>query len=481
MSGQQRQSRFERGNDVVVMKFGGTSVEDAAAIRRLIGIVDSRLGAQPVVVVSALAKVTDQLLEAGSAAAKGHLGSALAIVRSIYVRHEELADSLLSASSYGSLDRELRGEFQALESLLHDLEMSRHLDLKAQDRLLSFGECFSSALVAVALREAGLQAGHVDARKCIVTDARHGHANPLWDVTDQRLRDALNPVLQSGTVPVLGGFIASTIEGVATTLGRGGSDFSAAIVGAAIGASRVEIWTDVDGVMTTDPKLCSGARVIRKLSFDEAADLAHFGARVLHPATLAPAMRENIPVYVLNSRSPEGQGTEITARASTGNRVCAITAKRNVVSVEIHSRQGVDSTLLNTVFAVLEQHTCSVDIMGTSPDRISLLLASSLALPRIVEDLQHVADVRWENHKALVCLVGENIRRQPDLASRVFATVSDLDLRVVCQGASERTLSFLVDESKAEESVRRLHSAFFPKLEPTRDWGGISSAFCQAG
>jgi aspartate kinase len=481
MSGLQRQSRFERGEDVVVMKFGGTSVEDSAAIQRLIGIVKSRLGAQPVVVVSALAKVTDQLLEAGNAASKGHLGAALATVRNIYVRHEVLADSLLGASAYGALDRELRGEFQALESVLQGLEISRHFDRKAQDRLLSFGECFSSTLVNWAMNEAELPAAHVDARTCIITDARHGQANPLWDVTNQRLRDTLSPILQSGNVPVLGGFIASTLDGVPSTLGRGGSDFSAAIVAAAIGASRVEIWTDVDGVMTTDPKLCSEARVIRKLSFEEAADLGHFGAKVLHPATVAPAMRENIPVHVLNSRHPEGHGTEITARASTGNRVSAITAKRDVVVLEIQSQSGVDAALLNTVFGVLEQHTCTVDVMGTSVDRISVLVASNLALPKIVDDLRRVADVRWENHKALVCLVGENIRRQPEVASRVFATISDMDVRVLCQGASERTLSFLVDESKADESVRRLHSAFFPRMEPSRDWGGISSAFCQAG
>ena len=209
--------------------------------------------------------------------------------------------------------------------------------------------------------------------------------------------------------------------------------------------------------------------------------MAHFGAKVLHPATLAPAMRENIPVYVLNSRHPERHGTEIMARASAGNRVSAITAKRNLVALEIQSRRGVDAALLNTVFAVLEQHTCAVDVMGTSVDRISLLISSNVALPKIVGELQRVADVRWENHKALVCLVGENIRRLPEVASRVFATVSDMDVRVLCQGASEGTLSFLVDESKADESVRRLHGAIFPKIEPERDWGGLSSAFCHAG
>ncbi len=481
MSGVQRQSRFEQGEDVVVMKFGGTSVGDAPAIERLIGIVKGRLNAHPVVVVSALAKVTDQLLEAGHAAANGHLGSALATVRNIYVRHEQIADSLLSASAYGSLDRELRGEFQALESLLEDLEASRHFDLKAQDRLLGFGESFSSKLVCWALIEAGLRASHVDARHCIVTDARHGAASPVWELTNQKVQELLNPLLRAGNIPVLGGFIASTCDGVPSTLGRGGSDFSAAIVGAAIGAARIEIWTDVDGVMTTDPKVCSDARVIRKLSFDEAADLAYFGAKVLHPATVAPAMRENIPVYVLNSRRPEGRGTEIVARANPANGVSAITAKRNVVVLEIQSRKGVDAALLNNVFGVLEQHNCAVDVMGTSVDRVSLLVGSSVVLPKIVQDLQEVAEVRWENHKALVCLVGENIRRQPEVASRVFATVSDMEVRVLCQGASERTLSFLVDESKAEESVRRLHATFFPRVETARDWGGISSAFCQAG
>ena len=253
MNEPKRQSRFERGDDVVVMKFGGTSVEDPPAIRRVVDIVRSRLGARPVIVVSALARVTDQLLEAGRAAASGHLGSALATVRDIYVRHEELADSLVEGSAYSGLDRELRGEFRALESLLHDLESSRRLDLRSQDLLLSFGECFSSRLVKEALSEAGVNAEHVDARSCIVTDAHHGHAAPLWDECNQRIQDELGPLLESGQVPVLGGFIASTLEGVATTLGRGGSDFSAAIVGAALNASRVEIWTDVDGIMTADP------------------------------------------------------------------------------------------------------------------------------------------------------------------------------------------------------------------------------------
>jgi aspartate kinase len=481
MSGLPRQSRFERDDNVVVMKFGGTSVEDAAAIRRLISIVQTRPEVQAVIVVSALARVTDQLLEAGQAAANGHLGAALSTVWNIYVRHENLAGSLVGGSTYSALDRELRGEIRALESLLHDVEASRQLDIKSQDRLLGFGECFSSRLVQEALCEAGIDATHVDARACIVTDARHGQASPVWDATNQRIQDALVPLLDSGHMPVLGGFIASTCAGVPTTLGRGGSDFSAAIVGAALSAVRVEIWTDVDGIMTTDPKLCPDARVIRKLSFDEAAELAHFGAKVLHPATLVPAMRENIPVYILNSRRPESAGTEIVVRAKTGSVVSAITAKRNVAAVEIELAQAADSDLLTTVFALFSKHACSVDIMGTSLGRMSLLVGSTAELPKIAADLRGIAEVRWENHKALVCLVGEHLRRRPDVASRVFAAVSDLDVRVICQGASDRTISFLVEESKVEESVQRLHGIFFPPPEAARDWGGTNSAFCQAG
>jgi aspartate kinase len=480
MSGLQRLSRFEQGDEVVVMKFGGTSVEDAAAIRRLISIVESRSAFQRVVVVSALAGVTDQLLEAGRSAASSHLGSALAMVRAIYVRHEQLADSLVEANANGAVDRVLRCEFQALEALLHDLEAARDLSLESQDRLLGFGECFSSHLVSNALCQSGTSAVHVDARDCIVTDERHGQASPLWDFINQRVPDALLPQLEAGCIPVLGGFIGSTGDGVPTTLGRGGSDFTAAIVAAALGASRVEIWTDVDGVMTADPKICSDARVIRKMGFDEAAELANFGAKVLHPATLAPAMKENIPVYVLNSRRPEGAGTEIATRPRTKNSVSAITAKRNVVAVEIESAAGINGVLDN-VFAAFERNNCAVDVLALSPGRMSLLVESRAPLVKIAEQLRNSAHVRWENGRALICMVGENIRRRPEIASQVFAAVADIDARVLCQGTSDRTISFLVDESKVEECVQRLHAVFFPKIDPGRDWGGISAAYCQAG
>ncbi len=482
MNEQGQRSRFESAEEVVVMKFGGTSVEDAPAIRRLIAIAGSRGHMQGVVVVSALAKVTDQMLEAGRAAAVGKLGAALELARDIFVRHERITDDLVASSGRGGLERELRSEVQQLESVLVELDRCRELDARIQDHLLGFGECLSSRLVAAALCDAGLPAHHVDARECIVTDSRHGQASPLWDATNQRLHDRLVPLLDRKQIPVLGGFIASTSEGVPSTLGRGGSDLTATIVGAALGAVRVEIWTDVDGVMTADPKLCPEARVIRKMSFEAAAELAHCGARVLHPDTLVPARRENIPVYVLNSRRPEGAGTKIAARARSGNSVSAITTRRQVVAVEVEPAHAIDSEFLSLLFAAFDRHACPVYLLGTSVGRVSLVASASAGLPKVVAELERVGKVRWENHRALVCLVGENIRRRPEVASRAFASVADLDVRVACQGASHRIISLLVEESEADDSVRRLHSVFFPlQQEPARDWGGISAAFCQAG
>lgn len=474
---------------VVIMKFGGTSVENAAAIRRLVSIVKSRLGSRPLVVVSALAKVTDQLLTVGNSAARGHLELASTNLLALRRRHEEVARDLVSDEEHSRLQLALDNDFLALSELVRDLASSGQLSPRAQDHLVGFGECLSSKIVASALAGAGIAAALISHRQSIVTDTRYTRANPLISETYKRVNQFLKPLVEAGCVPVLGGFVASTRDGVPTTLGRGGSDFSAAIFGAALKASRIEIWTDVDGIMTSDPNICADARLIRRMSFDEAAELAHFGAKVLHPATLLPAMRENIPVYVLNSRKPGGGGTEILAQGSRSGSVRAVTVKRGVAAVEVDAREHVDRDLLNAIYAALDRHHCPVDVMTASRTRVSLLVGSRAALAAVAADLDGLATVRWENHQALICLVGENIRRQPDVVSRVFAAVSDMDVRV-CQGASDRTISFLVDESKAVESVQRLHAMFFPLEAPSLERASTtassraskdSHALCQAG
>jgi len=464
--------------DNVVMKFGGTSVEDAVAIRRLCRLVERPSSPRPVVVVSALSKVTDQLMNAGWAAAAGNLEPAREILQVLRQRHETVASGLAKGDERRRLTRTFAAEFKAADKMLAAIAAEKALAPCSQDRLLGVGESLSSRLVRSALQSSGVDAVLVDARECIITDAAHTHATPLWEETNARLQAVLWPLLESRRVPVMGGFIGATRDGIPTTLGRGGSDFSAAIVGAGVHAERIEIWTDVDGIMTTDPNLCSDARRVPRMSFDEAAELAYFGAKVLHPATLVPAMLSNIPVWVLNSRNPECAGTEIVAHGE-GDGVKAITAKRGVAIVDIEPVRWFAPELLREVFDVFERHQHSLDLLSASRGSLALLVSSVSALPAIADELKGMANVRWENHKALVCLVGEQVRRRPELAGQAFRAIGDIDVRMICQGASERNISFLVDESRAVEAVERLHGAFFAKSQPAIDLDA-SLAMCQA-
>ena len=229
--------------------------------------------------------------------------------------------------------------------------------------------------------------------------------------------------------------MGATRDGIPTTLGRGGSDFSASIVGAGLHAKKIEIWTDVDGIMTTDPNLCPDACRVPRMSFDEAAELAYFGAKVLHPATLLPAMRSNIPVWVLNSRKPDCAGTEIVANCESNGGVRAITSKPGVAIVDVEPVRWFAPELLREVFDVFERHQHSLDLLSASRGSLALLVSSTSALPAIAEELKGLVNVRWENHKALICLVGEQIRRRPELASQAFRAIADIDVRMICQGA----------------------------------------------
>jgi aspartate kinase len=480
-TGEQPQQAAEPTAQPVVMKFGGTSLEDAPAIRRAIRIVQQRLPHRPVIVASALANVTDQLLAAGKAAARGELQTARASLQELKRRHEQVALDVAGSDNYPTIHPHLEAEFQQLDALLGSIAAAAELTPRFQDQLLGAGECVSSRLVHAALAQAGLDAFWVDARACIVTDAAHTQATPLWDETNHRLRSAMAVPVVESRIPVLGGFIGATVDGIATTLGRGGSDFTASIVGAALQASRIEIWTDVDGILTADPKLCPEARRVPSMSFEEAADLAYFGAKVLHPSSIAPAMRKNIPVWVLNSRNPEGKGTEIVAHPGDECVMKAITVKKGVTVVDVEAVRWLAPELTREIFDVFERHQYSLDLLSASRGSLSLLVTSTEALPAIADELKGLATVRWENHKALVCLVGEKVRRQPDIASQVFRALSAVDLRMICQGASERNISFLVDEVLAEDLVRRLHRLFFQSRFDRHSATTGSQPMCQAG
>jgi aspartate kinase len=266
----------------------------------------------------------------------------------------------------------------------------------------------------------------------------------------------------------MGGFIASNEAGITTTLGRGGSDFTGALVGGALSAEAIEIWTDVDGIMTADPRVCSDALRVKLISFEEAAELAYFGAKVLHPATILPAVKKNIPVLVLNSRNAGCEGTRITSLAphcSSPFKSIAVKKKLSIIDV-VASRMLMTHGYLREVFAIFDKHKCPVDMVSTSEVSVSLSVDSNEKLSAIAADLGQLADVKYEGKKALICLVGEDIRGQNGIAAQVFTAVRHINVRMISQGASEINMSFMIDEDDADEAVRSLHAAFFKEPDP---------------
>ncbi|HEX7288889.1 MAG TPA: lysine-sensitive aspartokinase 3 [Candidatus Angelobacter sp.] len=453
---------------MIVMKFGGTSVQDAQAIDRVASIVRERLNEKPVVVVSALAKITDQLLAMAAAAGAGDRTKALELSRAARERHYNTAVDLLGTHAFEQIAPELEADFNGLDELLRGVVAVGELTARTTDTIAGFGERISSKIAAAAFSQRGIEATHVDSRDCIVTDNNFGKAIPQFEETNARLGQSVKPLLERGRVPVMGGFIGATREGVSTTLGRGGSDFSAAIVGAGLSATRIEIWTDVDGMMTTDPNLCPEARRIRTISFEEAAELAYFGAKVLHPATLLPAIQKNIPVLILNSRNPKCDGTRITATAPKSRNIFkAIAAKKRITVVDVvATRMLMAHGFLKSIFEVFANHRCPVDMVSTSEVSVSVTVDSNESIAAIAADLGKLADVKYEGRKAIVCLVGENIRNTPGIAAKVFGAIADVNIQMISQGASEINISFVIDEPDVPKVVSRLHQVFFSEVDP---------------
>jgi aspartate kinase len=453
---------------MIVMKFGGTSVQDSTAIDRAATIVKSRLAQKPAVVVSAMAKVTDQLLAMARAAGNGDRKTALDLSRGLRERHYTTTGELLGTGTFTQFHGELESDFEALDELIRGISAVGELTPRTTDHVAAFGEILSSKISAAAFSARGLKATLVDSRQCIVTDNAHTRAAPLMQETEERLLAKVKPVIDSGGVPVMGGFIGATKAGVTTTIGRGGSDYSAAIVGAGLGAEKIEIWTDVDGMMTTDPNLCPDARRIKVISFAEAAELAYFGAKVLHPATVLPAVQKNIPVYVLNSRNPDCEGTRIAARApKCRNFFKAIAAKKRITIIDVAApRMLLAHGFLRAIFEAFDRHRVPVDVVSTSEVSVSLTVDSNESIPALAADLAKLADVKYEGRKAIVCLVGENLRDIPGIAARVFGELSDVKIRMISQGASEINLTFVIEEDEVPQVIRRLHKVFFSDLDP---------------
>jgi len=450
---------------MLVLKFGGTSVQDATAIRRAAAIVRHHGSTHPVVVVSAMAGTTNALVEAGAVARAGDLAKAQRLLDPIALRHHETAEALTDGGARHDLVERLDRQLGEVRAILAGMAWP-HVAGQRMDALLAQGELLSSQLVAAGFVAEGVPARCVDIRPLMTTNGDHGRALVDFDTAAPLLAAGFRGDPGDSRVIVTQGFIGATPDGVTTTIGRGGSDLSASIVGAALGADEVQIWTDVDGIMTTDPRVVPEARLIEEISFAEAAELAYFGAKVLHPSSLRPAMSRNIPVRVLNSRRPEGGGTRVTReRASRGERITAIAFKRGITVLNVTSdRMLMAHGFLARLFDVFSRHETAVDMVTTSEVSVSVTMDDTRRLAAIRAELEGFGDVSVDADQAIVCLVGESLKSTPGLAARVFAAIESLPVSMISHGASAINLSFVTPEVRVNEAVTALHREFWGRV-----------------
>jgi aspartate kinase len=456
------------------MKFGGTSVADRAAIERLVSIVRAARQAAiqpesadwrgPVVVVSALGGVTDRLLGVAAEAGAGDVEGALENIKALEARHLEVAGVVTDDGERHRLEALIRAEFDELERVVGALGVLREVTPRWLDAIAATGEILSSRMVTAALASHGLPSAWVDARRVMVTTADHTSAAPLEAETTAALTATVDPLLASRKIPVIGGFVGATKSGVTTTLGRGGSDYSASIVGACLSAEEIQIWTDVDGMLTADPRVVRDVRVVPHLSFAEASELAYFGAKVLHPATIQPAVGRNIPVRILNARRPEDPvGTLITRdRPASDEPFTAIASKTGVTVVDITStRMLMAHGFLRRIFEVFEQHRISVDVVTTSEVSVSVTIDDARRVPEALETLRGVADVTREDGMAILCAVGEGLQNDPTLVTELLGATGGVPIRMVSQAAARRNITLVLRAEDLNSTLQRVHEQFF--------------------
>ncbi len=445
------------------MKFGGTSVQDAEAFARVASIVAGENENSPVVVTSAMSKVTDALLNAFETAKCGDAEGAFESLSPHFARHTQVAEELTGEVQQKSFQTELDFAKKELSDLLMRASR-RSLPLSMlKDAIVSYGEQLSSRLLAEVFKAKNLNARQMDSRRLIVTDDEYGSAAPIWDETEKLIKLELHPLIDSGEIPVLGGFIAASRGGETTVLGRGGSDYSAALVGAALRAGEIQIWTDVTGVLTCDPRICPDAKTLKTLSYEEAAELAYFGAKVLHPKTIKPAVDYKIPVRVCNSHQPQLRGTMILAETEKiPNTIKSIAHKTGITILRISSARMLGAFgFMSALFQVFERYRVVIDVISTSEVSVALTLDNTDSLEQVVTELKRLGDVEIEHENAVVCVVGEGLRASSGLASKLFSTIEDVPISLISHGASSVNITFVIKENMVKSVIKKLHDTFF--------------------
>jgi aspartate kinase len=456
---------------MIVMKFGGTSVEDAKSMRNVIQIIRKEQSRKPIVVLSAVAGATNTLLKAARIAQEGNLDEAILLLNGLLDRHVTIMENLIDdRSTNQQLIVSFKHRFEELRNLCRGIAILGELTNRSLDAIASVGELLSSQIFSEAVRVQGLPVKWIDARKIIITDSQFASAVPQFDQIDLKAKEILSPLINSGNIVVTQGFIGANSKGTTTTLGRGGSDYSASIIGAALDAEEIQIWTDVDGVLTSDPRITPAAQKLRIISFREAAELAYFGAKVLHPSTIFPAVKKDIAVVVLNSKRPENTGTRIVSNPPKTNvAVKCIACKRGITVVNVQSlRMLMAYGFLESIFSVFNKYETSVDLVSTSEVAVSLTIDNSSKLDAIVAELSTFAEVSILEHQGIICVVGDQMRSTAGVADKIFQAMREINLVMITQGASEINMSLVIEESQVDEAVKRLHKQFFEPV-PTND------------
>jgi aspartate kinase len=444
---------------MIVMKFGGTSVQNAQMMDATLDIVARQLERAPVLVSSAMAKVTDQLQEIAKLVGVGKEEEALTILAAIEKRHIECARELLEGGPLAKCTADLGAVIVELRAFIKALAMLKEWSKRSNDAILSFGERLATIVLYHRARQRGIAAELFDSRELVKTDENFTSAAPIEDLTSKNISSRVRP--RPGTMAILQGFIASTTTGATTTLGRGGSDYTATIVGAALRAEEVQIWTDVTGIMTSDPRIVKGARTIDQISYREAAELAYFGAKVIHPSTIQPAINLGIPVWVKNTFRPDDAGTRIIPSIS-GTGLRAIACKKGITLISINSsRMLLAYGFLRRIFEIFEKYQTPVDLIATSEVSVSVTIDNAAAVNAIARDLSEIGTVGVDVDKSIICLVGQELWKDTDFLARVFSSLKGTPVRMISLGASDINLSLVVPVECTDESVRCLHGEFF--------------------
>jgi aspartate kinase len=453
---------------MIVMKFGGTSVESSDAIARLVRTVNSQLARRPVVVVSALGKTTNRLLEFAEHARRGELYLGSKCLNELQDYHFDVAGQVANGEDLRQLEASLQRSIRDLRVILSEVvDEGREVTLALLDEIASFGERMSSEIVAAALESGGVPSVHLDARQLILTDNRHTHASPHYWESYAKLRRAIAYV-RDGRVVVMGGFIGSTKDGLTTTLGRGGSDLTASIVGAGISAEEIQIWTDVDGMLTCDPRVFQGGYRLRSLSYQEAAALASAGAKVLHPDTVTPAVRQRIPLVIRNSRRSAVEGTHIIPVVPpSSNPVKAIACKSDLTILEIRPRDERDPAELAAALGEMcERYGMPAEFLCHNEGTIFLAFKSSTRYQNLPIEVAGCVEVRLHTQSSILTLVGEGIDGTPEVASRSLAALKPILATILSATGSKLAVSLMLPMTELRRSVEMLHREFFQQIDP---------------